>query len=139
MAHRLDKDGYICDVDNLTNLLASSQLLKENSARAWPKKVKAWNKLEEAESTIIKNVEILKKSFKETGLEIQETNSKLSLKAERRRLKHWRRRWITFEGSRSRRLIKQSPRSVVTSPHKENKIYSIILNGEKSGPKGGKN
>ena len=41
------------------------------------------NKLEMAQSTIIKDVEDLKNSFKETDIEIQECNSKLSLKADR--------------------------------------------------------
>ena len=41
------------------------------------------NKLEIAQSTIIKDVEDLKNSFKETDIEIQECNSKLSLKADR--------------------------------------------------------
>ena len=41
------------------------------------------NKLEMAQSTIIKDVKDLKNSFKETDIEIQECNSKLSLKAER--------------------------------------------------------
>ena len=36
-----------------------------------------------AQSTIIKDVEDLKNSFKETDIEIQECNSKLSLKADR--------------------------------------------------------
>ena len=41
------------------------------------------NKLEMAQSTIIKDVEDLKNSFKETDIEIQECNSRLSLKADR--------------------------------------------------------
>ena len=41
------------------------------------------NKLEMAQSTIIKDVEDLKNSFEETDIEIQECNSKLSLKADR--------------------------------------------------------
>ena len=41
------------------------------------------NKLEMAQSTIIKDVEDLKNSFKDTDTEIQECNSKLSLKADR--------------------------------------------------------
>ena len=41
------------------------------------------NKLEMAQNTIIKDVEDLKNSFKETDIEIQECNSKLSLKADR--------------------------------------------------------
>ena len=41
------------------------------------------NKLEMAQSTIIKDVEDLKNSFRETDIEIQECNSKLSLKADR--------------------------------------------------------
>ncbi|KAK2573716.1 hypothetical protein P5673_001403 [Acropora cervicornis] len=40
------------------------------------------NKLEMAQSTIIKDVEDLKNSFKETDIEIQECNSRLSLKAD---------------------------------------------------------
>ena len=41
------------------------------------------NKLELAQSTIIKDVEDLKNSFQETDIEIRECNSKLSLKADR--------------------------------------------------------
>ena len=41
------------------------------------------NKLEMAQSTIIKDEEDLKNSFKETDIEIQECNSSLSLKADR--------------------------------------------------------
>ena len=41
------------------------------------------NKLEMAQSTIIKDVEDLKNSFKETDIEIQECNSRLWLKADR--------------------------------------------------------
>ena len=41
------------------------------------------NKLELALSTIIKDVEDLKNSFRETDIEIRECNSKLSLKADR--------------------------------------------------------
>ena len=41
------------------------------------------NKLEIAQSTIIKDVEDLKNSFQETEIEIQECNSKFSLKAYR--------------------------------------------------------
>ena len=41
------------------------------------------NKLENAQSKIIKDVENLKKSFRETELKIQESNSKLMLKADR--------------------------------------------------------
>ena len=41
------------------------------------------NKLEMAQSTIIKDVEDLKNSFKESDIEIQECNSKFSLKADR--------------------------------------------------------
>ena len=40
------------------------------------------NKLEMAQSTIIKDVEDLKNSFNETDIEIQECNSRLSLKAD---------------------------------------------------------
>ena len=40
-------------------------------------------KLEMAQSTIIKDVEDLTNSFKETDIEIQECNSRLSLKADR--------------------------------------------------------
>ena len=41
------------------------------------------NKLENAQSTIIKDVEDLKKSAQETKLEIQESNSKLLLKVDK--------------------------------------------------------
>jgi len=91
MAHWLD-DNYIYDVDNLTELLASSQILEGDPSRAHPKRSKRQKSTKSCakamataktdpchESTLASNLELEKLRHQNLQLQLEITKTELEL------------------------------------------------------------